>query len=52
MIIPARWYAGGKGLSEFRNKMDKKISQIHGFSKMQDCFSGIESEVEFVIFKG
>lgn len=33
MIIPARWYAGGKGLDEFRKKMleNNKISKIHDF---------------------
>lgn len=40
MIIPARWYAGGKGLDEFRAQMlgDKNISQIHDFPETSDCF--------------
>jgi site-specific DNA-methyltransferase (adenine-specific) len=40
MIIPARWYAGGKGLDEFRNEMlhDVRISDIHDFPKAIDCF--------------
>lgn len=44
MIIPARWYAGGKGLDEFRATMlqDKQIRQLHDFPNSQDCFSGVD----------
>lgn len=33
MIMPTRWYAGGKGLDEFRDKMlnDEHISELHDF---------------------
>ena len=43
MIIPARWYSGGKGLDEFRDKMlnDKRISEIHDFPSTTDCFPGL-----------
>jgi site-specific DNA-methyltransferase (adenine-specific) len=43
MIIPARWYAGGKGLDEFRERMlkDKRLSQIHDYPDTSDCFPGI-----------
>ncbi len=44
MIIPARWYAGGKGLNEFRNEMlkDRRIRKIVDFPKSRECFSGVD----------
>lgn len=43
MIVPARWYSGGKGLDEFRERMlnDQRISQIHDFPETSDCFPGL-----------
>ena len=44
MIIPARWYAGGRGLDEFRKEMleDKRIRIIHDFPDASDCFPGVQ----------
>lgn len=44
MIIPARWYAGGKGLDAFRNEMlnDNRLQTIHDFVYASDCFTGVE----------
>lgn len=44
MIIPARWYAGGKGLDQFRNDMltDNHLRELHDFIDASDCFSGVE----------
>ena len=43
MIVPARWYSGGKGLDEFRANMlkDKRIAEIHDFPETTDCFPGL-----------
>ena len=44
MIIPARWYAGGKGLDGFRQEMiqDKHIIKLFDFEDASVCFSGVE----------
>ncbi len=44
MIIPARWFAGGKGLDEFRNTMlnDKRISTLVDYPIASDVFAGIK----------
>lgn len=43
MIIPARWYSGGRGLDEFRDEMihDKRIIELHDFPETNDCFPGL-----------
>jgi site-specific DNA-methyltransferase (adenine-specific) len=40
MIIPSRWYAGGKGLDDFRAKMlhDSRISYMKAYEDARDCF--------------
>lgn len=44
MIIPARWYVGGRGLEKFRDQMlnDQHIRILHDFPDASDCFPGVE----------
>lgn len=44
MIIPARWYAGGKGLDEFRDSMlkDDRLRYLMDYFDATDCFPGID----------
>ena len=44
MIIPARWFSGGRGLDEFRRDMlsDRRIRCLNDFFDATDCFPGID----------
>lgn len=44
MIIPARWYAGGRGLDEFRGEMlnDDSLRVIHDYPDATDVFPGVQ----------
>jgi len=44
MVIPARWFAGGRGLDDFREEMlnDSRIRIIHDFPDSNDVFPGTQ----------
>ena len=43
MVIPARWYTGGKGLDDFRANMlgDGKLAEVHDFPETDLVFPGV-----------
>ncbi len=43
MVIPARWFSGGKGLDEFRESMlnDNRLRSIDDYLSASDVFPGI-----------
>ena len=44
MIIPARWYSGGRGLDNFRNNTlnDFRMTKIVDYADSKDCFPGVD----------
>ena len=52
MIIPARWYAGGRGLDDFRDKMlhDNRLKIIHDFPDATDVFPGVQIKAGVCFF--
>jgi len=44
MVIPARWFTGGKGLDKFREEMltDQRLQTIHDYPNSSKIFPGVQ----------
>lgn len=44
MVTPSRWFAGGRGLDRFRERMltSRKLAKIIDFPKLYDAFPGVK----------
>ena len=44
LIMPSRWFSGGRGLDDFRKDMieDKRIQLLHDFTNGRYCFPNVE----------
>lgn len=44
MIMPSRWFAGGRGLDDFRSEMlnDSRLSTLVDYPKARDCFPTVD----------
>lgn len=44
MVVPARWFAGGRGLDDFREAMlnDDRLRTIIDYPNAADCFPGVD----------
>ncbi len=56
MITPSRWFAGGKGLDDYRDEMlhDKHLASIFDFESSKDCFetADIAGGVNYFLWNG